>query len=186
MPSEEPDPNKYVLGGCIISDDMPDYRCLNCATDFYKNNQIYSNRFVSDGTGILFQCRECKVWFPALDSHECEDADDVGSVISESGNSKKFRISHEALSILENTEEWRECLGFTIGFTGESVYGPEGSLGVFWQRSWDTESEIREDLMQNMGGGIPPWVIDKLIEIILRLSENEDKNTTKADPWANY
>jgi hypothetical protein len=185
MPSEEPDPNKYVVGGCLISDDMPDYRCIKCATDFYKDGHIYHNRFVSDGTGILFQCKECKVWFPALESHECEELSDFDDD-SESVIPKKFRISHEALAILENTEEWRECLGFTIGFTAESVYGPEGSLGQFWKMSWDTESEIRDDLMQNMGGGIPHWVIDKFIEIILRLAEIEFKDSLKIDPWANY
>ena len=186
MPMEEPDPSKYVVGGCLISDDMPDYRCIKCGTDFYENSDKFHNRFVSDGTGILFQCKECKVWFPALDSHECEE--EVGPLgnIQERVLSKKFRISHEALAILENTEEWRECLGFTIGFTSESVYGPEGSLGQFWQRSWDTEPEIRADLMQNMGGGIPHWVIDKFIEIILRLSEKENKDKLKNDPWANY
>lgn len=186
MPSEEPDPSKYVVGGCLISDEMPDYRCLKCATDFYKNSNKYQNRFVSDGTGILFQCKECKEWFPALESHDCEEEEDPQCVNQEILHSKKFRITHEALAKLNNSEEWRECLGFTIGFTAEKVYGPEGSLGLFWQRSWDTESEMRLDLMQNMGGGIPPWVIDKFIEIILRLADEKIEDSLKNDPWANY
>jgi hypothetical protein len=76
MPSEEPDPGKYVLGGCCFSEDMPDYRCTKCATDFYKDGDKYHNRFISDGTGISWQCKECNEWFPALDSHKCEEAVD--------------------------------------------------------------------------------------------------------------
>ena len=75
MPSEEPDATKYVLGGCCISDDEPDYRCINCATDFYKDSDKFHNRFISDGSGISFQCKECKEWIPALaeiDWHECQ------------------------------------------------------------------------------------------------------------------
>ena len=74
MPSEEPDATKYVLGGCCISDDMPDYKCIKCATDFYKDNDKFHNRFISDGSGISFQCKACKEWIAILDrpeSHEC-------------------------------------------------------------------------------------------------------------------
>lgn len=74
MPSEEPDPAKYVIGGCCPSDEPPDYRCIKCATDFYKGSDKFHNRFISDGSGMNFQCRECKQWIPALpelDWHEC-------------------------------------------------------------------------------------------------------------------
>ena len=74
MPSEEPDATKYVLGGCCISDDMPDYKCIKCATDFYKDNDKFHNRFISDGSGISFQCKDCKGWFGIVDgtdSHQC-------------------------------------------------------------------------------------------------------------------
>ncbi|GEM_PF-1451768 len=75
MPSQEPDASKYVLDGCTISDDMPDYRCINCATDFYKGNNKFHNRFISDGSGISFLCKGCKEWIPALaeiDWHTCQ------------------------------------------------------------------------------------------------------------------
>ena len=75
MPSEEPDASKYVLGGCSISDEMPDYRCINCATDFYKDTAKFHSRFISDGSGISFQCKKCKEWIPAIseiDWHECK------------------------------------------------------------------------------------------------------------------
>ena len=74
MPSEEPDPAKYVAGGCFISEDMPDYKCIKCSTDFYKNSDNYHNRFISDGSGINFKCQDCGEWFPALGGpirHEC-------------------------------------------------------------------------------------------------------------------
>ncbi len=74
MPSEEPDPTKYVIGGCALSEDAPDYRCIKCATDFFKDNDLFHNRFISDGSGISFQCKECKGWIPALseiDWYEC-------------------------------------------------------------------------------------------------------------------
>ena len=30
MPSEEPDPAIYTIGGCCISDEMPKYECVEC------------------------------------------------------------------------------------------------------------------------------------------------------------
>ncbi len=75
MPSGELDASKYVLGGCTISDDMPDYRCIDCATDFYKGGDEFHNKFISDGSGISFLCRACKEWIPALseiDWHDCQ------------------------------------------------------------------------------------------------------------------
>jgi hypothetical protein len=74
MPSEEPDPTKFAIGGCLISEDMPDYKCITCSTDFYKNSEKYQNRFISDGSGINFLCPDCVEWFPALGekvTHEC-------------------------------------------------------------------------------------------------------------------
>ena len=41
LPSEEPDPSKFVIGGCCFSDDMPDYQCTTCQTDFYKGSRRY-------------------------------------------------------------------------------------------------------------------------------------------------
>jgi hypothetical protein len=33
---EEPDETKYVLGGCVVFDDSPDYKCLACGLEFHK------------------------------------------------------------------------------------------------------------------------------------------------------
>ena len=74
MPSEEPDPKKFAIGDCLISEDMPDYKYLTCSTDFYKNADEYHNRFISDGSGINFKCPDCEDWFLAIGekvAHEC-------------------------------------------------------------------------------------------------------------------
>jgi tRNA(Ile2) C34 agmatinyltransferase TiaS len=74
MPNEESDSSKYVPGGCIFTEGRPDYRCIKCATDFYEDKDLFHNRFISVGSGISFQCRECKAWVPAIseiDWHEC-------------------------------------------------------------------------------------------------------------------
>ena len=74
LPMEQPDPTKFVSGGCCFSEDMPDYKCVTCSTDFYKNSDKYQNRFISDGSGINFKCPDCEEWFPAIDgkvAHEC-------------------------------------------------------------------------------------------------------------------
>lgn len=74
MPNEEPDSFKYVLGGCTFSENAPNYRCIKCATDFYKATDQFHNRFISDGSGLSFLCKKCKEWIPALaeiDWHIC-------------------------------------------------------------------------------------------------------------------
>jgi hypothetical protein len=54
MPSDEPDPAKYVIGGCPVSENMPDYKCIACSTDFYKDSEKYHNRFIDDGVGLIW------------------------------------------------------------------------------------------------------------------------------------
>ena len=41
MLMEEPDRAKFVVGGCCISEEMPDYKCLKCEVDFFKNSADY-------------------------------------------------------------------------------------------------------------------------------------------------
>ena len=75
MPTEAPDPAKFVIGGRVVFEDMPDYKCLTCSTDFYEKFAKYHNRFVSsDASGISFQCPNCKEWYPAVSDtgdHKC-------------------------------------------------------------------------------------------------------------------
>jgi hypothetical protein len=53
LPIEEPDESKYIFGGCLVFEDMPDYKCLKCSTDFYQSRIKYHNRFIDDGSGII-------------------------------------------------------------------------------------------------------------------------------------
>ena len=80
------------------------------------------------------------------------------------------RISHKALSELQESKAWNESIGLSSSFTTEEVYGPTGKLSWLWQCSWDSESMMRNDLMQNMGGGVPIDVINELVAIVLRHS----------------
>ena len=56
MPMEEPDPNIYVLGGCIVSDDAEDYVCLKCEYAFYTHKKERMLRFMatSDSIKVLY------------------------------------------------------------------------------------------------------------------------------------
>jgi len=75
MPAEEPDQSKYYLGGCLFSEDLPDYKCLKCSTEFFKNKNEWRNRFIWDSLeGISIKCKKCQEWLPAsADSskHKC-------------------------------------------------------------------------------------------------------------------
>ena len=80
-----------------------------------------------------------------------------------------LRISHEALTQLQESTAWNESIRLSTGLTTEEVYGPKGKLSWLWQSSWATESAMRSDLMQNMGGGVPIEVINELAAIVVRL-----------------
>jgi hypothetical protein len=30
-----------VVGGCCVEEDMPDYKCISCEIDFYKDSAKY-------------------------------------------------------------------------------------------------------------------------------------------------
>ena len=68
MPSEESDPAEFVSGGCLVAADMPDYLCISCSTEFYKNSTKYHSRFISDGSGVNFKCPDCDEWFQATNN----------------------------------------------------------------------------------------------------------------------
>lgn len=42
MPAGPPDPEKYVLGGCVIYGNDPEYQCINCnwSGSFKKQSEI--------------------------------------------------------------------------------------------------------------------------------------------------
>lgn len=76
-----------------------------------------------------------------------------------------MRITHLALTILQNGEIFQEFFPSSSGFTAESIYGPDGSLRWLWNQSWNSAGEMRSDLCQNMGGGVPIAVIEELVRI---------------------
>jgi rubredoxin len=43
MPSEEPDPAIYTVGGCCISDEMPDFECIVCGWKGFKRKKKVTN-----------------------------------------------------------------------------------------------------------------------------------------------
>lgn len=43
------------------------------------------------------------------------------------------------------------------------IYGPGGKMGHYFSQTWPSADEMRSDLMQNHGGGIPIDVIEKLV-----------------------
>jgi len=79
MPSEEPDPAKFVIGGCLISAEMPDYKCLKCSTEFFTDKNEWRNRFIWDSLdGISIKCKKCEEWVPAsadVSEHNCSILD---------------------------------------------------------------------------------------------------------------
>jgi hypothetical protein len=86
-----------------------------------------------------------------------------------------LRLSHEALAQLQASESWKNTLGQIGGFTAESVYGPEGKLKHYWESAWGSPEQMRADLMQNMGGGVPIEVLDELVEIVQNFKSPADE-----------
>ena len=39
MPSEEPDESKHYIGGCLIDDQMPDYKCITCGWEGFVRSR---------------------------------------------------------------------------------------------------------------------------------------------------
>ena len=43
------------------------------------------------------------------------------------------------------------------------IYGPGGKLGHYFSKTWPSVDEMRSDLMQNHGGGVPIDVIERMV-----------------------
>ncbi len=67
------------------------------------------------------------------------------------------------------TIEVLEELGETgIVLSGENltylqIYGPGGKLGYCFSQTWKGAEDMRSELIQNHGGGIPVDVIEKIV-----------------------
>ena len=43
------------------------------------------------------------------------------------------------------------------------IYGPGGKMGHYFLQTWPSADEMRSDLMQNHGGGVPIDVIERMV-----------------------
>ena len=77
-----------------------------------------------------------------------------------------LQITHTALGKLEESQAWSTSgIQSLYGFGAEEIYGPQGKLNWLWPLRWQDPEQMRSDLCQNMGGGVPIEVIDALVEI---------------------
>ncbi len=53
MPADEPDSSKYVLGGCCISPDSPDFVCLQCGWEHQSEITRILTRHLPPGGQIF-------------------------------------------------------------------------------------------------------------------------------------
>jgi hypothetical protein len=76
------------------------------------------------------------------------------------------------------TVEVLEELGETgMVLSGENltylqIYGPGGKMRHYFSQTWPTADDMRSDLMQNHGGGVPISVIDRLVEACKRAASS--------------
>jgi hypothetical protein len=43
MPSEEPDPDVFIVGGCLVERNQPTHRCITCGWQRIKNRFVYDD-----------------------------------------------------------------------------------------------------------------------------------------------
>ena len=76
-----------------------------------------------------------------------------------------FRLTHKILGEINRGEIWNRYFGGKFLMGAEDIYGPEGKLRWIWNSSWGSRDEMRSDLCENMGGGVPIEIIEELIRI---------------------
>jgi hypothetical protein len=47
MPSEEPDPQKYLVGGCIPDENAPTHECTVCGWQRFKSRFVYDDEDIA-------------------------------------------------------------------------------------------------------------------------------------------
>jgi hypothetical protein len=47
--------------------------------------------------------------------------------------------------------------------TYSEIYGPGGKIGHYFSKTWPNAEDMRSDLMQNHGGGVPMTVIEQVV-----------------------
>lgn len=77
-----------------------------------------------------------------------------------------LRITKSVLVELEQSQIWTSStLRVFHHWKPDDIYGAEGKLNYFWGREWLSDEEMRKDLYQNMGGGVPVEIIEELIRL---------------------
>ena len=72
-----------------------------------------------------------------------------------------WRITTEILEELGETG--MHVLGGNLTYL--HIYGPSGKMSHHFYSTWDSAENMRSDLMQNHGGGVPLDVIDRLVAV---------------------
>ena len=86
----------------------------------------------------------------------------------------RWEITYESLAALEESHPWKNWTADdTYGYATLYVYGPDGRMGS-WGMVWNTAQDMRSTLCQNMGGGVPIEVIDKLVSLSARIVPKQD------------
>jgi len=86
----------------------------------------------------------------------------------------QWEITYESLAALEESHTWKNwTANDTYGFTTLYAYGPDGRMG-YWGMVWNTAQDMRSTLCQNMGGGVPIEVINKLVSLSAHVVPQED------------
>ena len=74
----------------------------------------------------------------------------------------------------EESQAWKNWPAVEAnGFTTLFAYGPDGRMG-YWGMVWNTAQDMRSTLCQNMGGGVPIEVIDKLVSLSVHIVPHQD------------
>jgi hypothetical protein len=86
----------------------------------------------------------------------------------------RWEITYESLAALEESQAWKNWPAVDAnGFTALYAYGPDGKMG-YWGMVWDSAQDMRSTLCQNMGGGVPIEVIDKLVSLSAHVVPQQD------------
>ena len=86
----------------------------------------------------------------------------------------RWEITYESLAALEESHAWKNWPAVeTNGFTALFAYGPDGRMG-YWGMVWNTAQDMHSTLSQNMGGGVPIEVIDKLVSLSAHIVPHQD------------
>jgi len=53
MLAQEPDPNKYLIGGCCMEANSPDFKCLGCGWEHQTEISSILGKHLGDGVKLF-------------------------------------------------------------------------------------------------------------------------------------